>query len=505
MELYELTQNFKEIFCFTDLKKSPEIIKAVVLGKKYDLVDKWLRLCPDLSKDYLQMIFQYYMADRKEKMQDYTPSCLGKLCANLLNVQNAKSCYDMCAGSGSLTVQVWNLNKDISFICEELDENVIPFLLLNLLMRNVSAVVINGNILTGERFIAYKVTRGEKYSQVQECEPPFVVQTDICLSNPPYNLSWEVSPTAIFEERFADYGMPEKNNANYVFILNAVNASQKCSLILPNSITEADTKILENLIRNNIVDSIIINPNSMFEKTDIGTCVLTLNKNRKTRAIEMIDCRKTNFIKVGREQRGQFGGTSHTDRVYTKINNEYTDENIGKILEYISERKTQAGFSRAVYFDDLQENGFVITPSRYIGFEAKEGEHRQYKDIINDWNKIIKARNTLKLVINETLAKQLGLDIVHYAGRNNDISKQVKAISGVDLEKDDYIQLTKNKGEFIIKVNSKDIFPETAILMFNMWKQNAAIYNSEENIILAEYRDALLPDLMSGKIDVSGF
>ena len=59
--------------------------------------------------------------------------------------------------------------------------------------------------------------------------------------------------------------------------------------------------------------------------------------------------------------------------------------------------------------------------------------------------------------------------------------------------------------KIIIKVNSKDIFPETAILMFNMWKQNAAIYNSEENIILAEYRDALLPDLMSGKIDVSGF
>jgi hypothetical protein len=29
-------------------------------------------------------------------------------------------------------------------------------------------------------------------------------------------------------------------------------------------------------------------------------------------------------------------------------------------------------------------------------------------------------------------------------------------------------------------------------------------YNEEENRLLAEFRDALLPDLMSGKINLSG-
>ena len=61
----------------------------------------------------------------------------------------------------------------------------------------------------------------------------------------------------------------------------------------------------------------------------------------------------------------------------------------------------------------------------------------------------------------------------------------------VELEKEDYIQLTKNKGEFIIKVNSKDIFPEVAHLILNMWKQNVMTFNNEENILLAEFRDAL--------------
>ena len=41
------------------------------------------------------------------------------------------------------------------------------------------------------------------------------------------------------------------------------------------------------------------------------------------------------------------------------------------------------------------------------------------------------------------------------------------------------------------------------MLIFNMWKQHIYYLNIEENRYLVELRDALLPELMSGKIDVS--
>lgn len=281
MELYELTQNFKSIFGISDLPESYKAIMGVLDNKNYGVIDKWLEICPDLSKDYLQPIFQYYMADRKEKMQDYTPPCLGKLCANIVDARNAKSCYDMCAGSGSLTIQTWNLNKDMLFICEELDEKVIPFLLLNLTMRNINATVINGNILSKERFKAYQVTKSKKYSEISETEPPFKIQTDICISNPPYNLSWEPPVFAQLDERFTQYGVPNKSNGNFAFILSALAVSQKCAFILPNSIVSEDTEIIKNMTECNVIDSIILNPDHMFEKTDIGTCVFILDKNKK--------------------------------------------------------------------------------------------------------------------------------------------------------------------------------------------------------------------------------
>ena len=240
MELYELTSKFKEIFNISELSKSPKIIMDILINKNYEAIDKWLDICPDLSKDYLQMISQHYPAARKEKMQDYTPVCLGRTCANILDVRNAKSCYDMCAGSGSLTIQVWNFNKDMQFICEELDDNVIPFLLLNLAMRNVNATVIKGNILTSERFKAYRVSKSVKYSDISEIELPFRIHTDICISNPPYNLKWEIPVFAQLDEKFSSYGVPKSINANYVFILTALAVAQKCSLILPNSIANEE-------------------------------------------------------------------------------------------------------------------------------------------------------------------------------------------------------------------------------------------------------------------------
>lgn len=215
----------------------------------------------------------------------------------------------------------------------------------------------------------------------------------------------------------------------------------------------------------------------------------------------MIDCRSKNFVEVKREQRGQFGGNSHTERTYTKTTNEYTDENISKILDYISERKSQAEFSRSVYYNDIESKNFDLTPSLYIKFIPSETEHRSYSDIARDLNKVIQSRNALKLVVNEALARQLGLDTSNFK-KSDDVLKTIESISKVKIENEDYIQLTKNKNEFALKSNSKEIFPEALLLALNLWKQNVMIYNNQENVLLAEFRDALIPDLMSGKIEL---
>lgn len=118
----------------------------------------------DLSKDWLQMIYQYYLADRKEKKQDYTPAGLAKFLSLL--VGEADVVVDLCAGSGALTIQRWNQNPEQKFKLYEIDERVIPFLLFNLVIRNISAVVFQGDVLSGETQHSWLINKGEKYGKI---------------------------------------------------------------------------------------------------------------------------------------------------------------------------------------------------------------------------------------------------------------------------------------------------------------------------------------------------
>ena len=79
--------------------------------------------------------------------------------------------------------------------------------------------------------------------------------------------------------------------------------------------------------------------------------------------------------------------------------------------------------------------------------------------------------------------------------------QQLKSI-GINLEIEDYIQFTKNKNEFVFKCNDKEILPSILIQFLNVWKNQIALLNTMQNQYLTELRDALLPDLMSGKINL---
>ena len=57
---------------------------------------------------------------------------------------------DMCAGSGALIIQKWNQNHDLEFKAIEIDGNVIPFLLFNMVLRNIRCDVYQMDALIEE-------------------------------------------------------------------------------------------------------------------------------------------------------------------------------------------------------------------------------------------------------------------------------------------------------------------------------------------------------------------
>ena len=118
-------------------------------------------------------------------------------------------------------------------------------------------------------------------------------------------------------------------------------------------------------------------------------------------------------------------------------------------------------------------------------------------------NRVISEKNCCKLTINETLAKRLGFDVEFYKSSNDDeLDSTIQKITGTKLAKSDYITFTKNKNELSFKNNNSEFVSTIFLSILQMWKQHIMYLNNEENRLLIEMRDALLPELMSGKLNL---
>lgn len=326
------------------------------------------------------------------------------------------------------------------------------------------------------------------------------------ISNPPYNIKWNPPPFAQLQSRFRECELPPESNANYAFILTAINSTdEKAVLILPSGVlttsNRQEKEIRKYLVEMNYVDSVIICPDKMFESTNIGVCILTLSKNKETARITFVDMRNTFGIEE-REQNGQYGGKSHENRTYKKRVNIFADENIEKSIEAIEKRKSERGFCKTVSIEDVKNNDYDLAPSHYIEFKGKESVRRSYDDIMNDINRIVVEKNACKLTINESLAKMLGFDVDLYKEDQDtgELDKLLERVGAQKMKKHDYFKASKNKNEIKFENNSKDNLSSVLTMILTTWKQHIFYLNTEENRYLAELRDALLEDLMSGKV-----
>ena len=168
MELKELTERMLDLLDISEIKDIPIELFQVVRSNDVSVFEAFSEIVPDLNTDWLQKVYQYYMADRKEKMQDYTPKSLAQFMSKLAG--NGDIMTDLCAGSGALTIQHWVRNKDQKFELYEVDEKVIPILLFNMAVRNIECTVYHADVLQQEIYHTYRIKKGEKFGVFLEVE-----------------------------------------------------------------------------------------------------------------------------------------------------------------------------------------------------------------------------------------------------------------------------------------------------------------------------------------------
>lgn len=243
----------------------------------------------DKENDIVGRVYEYFLAkfaikEGKGKGEFYTPKSIVNLIAELIEPYKG-IIYDPACGSGGMFVQSMKFieshhgnKKEVSIYGQEYTKTTYKLAKMNLAIRGISANL------------------GEKDADTFGQDLHKDLKADFIMANPPFNQKdWRGEDELLDDPRWQGYAVPPKSNANYAWILNMqskLSENGVAGFILANGALSGggeEYKIRKQLIKNNLVEAIIILPRDMFYTTDISVTLWILNKNKKERLLKHPD------------------------------------------------------------------------------------------------------------------------------------------------------------------------------------------------------------------------
>ena len=165
-EADRIRNEINKILKITSTSDAPERLWVILRDwKERELVFKQMLDLFEgkLDIDWFEQYFQNNFADGSSG-QVFTSMHIAQLMAQLtLENNGAGMIRDSCAGTGALIIGQWLVSKqtesfkpsDYCFICEERDDRLIPFLIFNLAVRGMNAIVIHCDTMTRQSWGAF--------------------------------------------------------------------------------------------------------------------------------------------------------------------------------------------------------------------------------------------------------------------------------------------------------------------------------------------------------------
>ncbi|MBL4797319.1 MAG: N-6 DNA methylase [Oleispira sp.] len=217
---------------------------------------------------------------QKELGQFFTPTNVATLVTRFVG-ESVSDSIDLAAGFGDLLTAVLSNHKNASVSALDID---------SLSISKLNQLFPNGDIIKAN---ALKLSRT---NQKRVREGGF----DLAVGNPPFNRqqasSWTLK--VIRDELDLDCTKYSSVRAEVAFLalsLLATKTNGYVSLILPKTMAAGESWqwLRRVLLKKHSIIAVASLPASVFQNTEVETCVLTLKKNRPTTSkIQLLDCDK---------------------------------------------------------------------------------------------------------------------------------------------------------------------------------------------------------------------
>lgn len=184
---------------------------------------------------------------------------------------------------------------------------------------------------------------------------------DVVVANPPFSLKkWGAEHAESDKYNRFWRGVPPKDKGDFAFITHMIETAKpktgRVAVIVPHGVLfrgGAEGKIREQLLKENIIDTVIGLPAGLFQTTGIPVAILVIDRSREKGGANEKK-KDVFFIEASKEFK------------QAKAQNVLTEEHIVKIFDTYKKRKDVEKFSRKVSIDEIQENDFNLNITRYV-------------------------------------------------------------------------------------------------------------------------------------------
>jgi len=371
----------------------------------------------DKGHDIVGRVYEYFLskfaiAEGKGKGEFYTPKSIVNLIANMIEPYKGKI-YDPACGSGGMFVQSMKFidahngnKKDVSVYGQEYTATTYKLAKMNLAIRGISANL--GDV------------PADTFAKDQHKD----LKADFIMANPPFNQKdWRGSNELLDDPRWSGYEVPPTSNANYGWILNMVSKLSQngvAGFVLANGALSGggdEYKIRKQLVENDLVESIIILPGSMFYTTDISVSIWIVNANKNERVFEQNGKdvihrdRKNEILFMDLRQKGV-----PFEKKYIQFDEKTIDEISSTYHVWQSNKDKYENIPEYCYSalkDEVVSKDYSLVPSKYIEFVNRD-ENIDYdekmKSLQTEIGQILKQEEESKKDL-LSVFKELGYEI----------------------------------------------------------------------------------------------
>lgn len=391
-------------------------LNKVMLGELIDLISGiTLNEVGEKATDVLGRVYEYFLgqfagAEGKRGGEFYTPSSVVRVLVEMLEPYSGRV-YDPCCGSGGMFVQSEKFVQehggrigDIAIYGQESNYTTWRLAKMNLAVRGIDSDIRWNN---------------EGSFHKDELRD---LKADHILANPPFNIS-DWGGDRLRDDVRWKYGVPPIGNANYGWLQHIIHHLAPfgtAGVVLANgsmsSNQSGEGDIRKAMLEADVVDCMVALPGQLFYSTQIPACLwfLARDKSNGRAGKEHLRDRRGLVLFIDARKLGV---------MVDRTRRELTDDDVKKIAStYHAWRGEKSageytdipGFCKSSTLEDIQKQGYVLTPGRYVGAEAQEDDDEPFdekmKRLVGEWQAQQKEAQRLDAEIAKNL-KELGYHI----------------------------------------------------------------------------------------------